>query len=44
MMTSKQDPMHAVAIVTFFVVATSSLAPFAGPASESKDQIIAKQK
>jgi hypothetical protein len=37
--------MHAVAMVMmFFLVATSSLAPFAGPASESKDQIIAKQK
>jgi phospholipid transport system substrate-binding protein len=38
MMTSKQDPMHAVAIVTFFVAATSSLSAFAGPASESIKQ------
>ena len=38
MMKSKQDPMHAVAIVAFFVVATSSLSAFAGPASESIKQ------
>ena len=38
MMKSKHAPMHAVAMVAFFVVATSSLSAFASPASESLKQ------
>ncbi len=38
MMKSKHAPMHAVAIVAFFIVATSSLSAVAGPASDSLKQ------